>query len=128
MQPRNQGRAADLPLERRPGVPRQQNHQPVSRAVKAEITPQPQTVLSFKHPGRDAPTPVFGTAAPPRGLSGLLRKTAYGIPEHRARHFLLLMAADRVDVLEHSRLPSVPFAAAAALGTGMFIRRLRRGR
>lgn len=46
------------------------------------------------------PTPVFGTALPPRGLSGALRTRAYAIPEHRARHWLLLLVADRVDVVE----------------------------
>ena len=28
-------------------------------------------------------TPVFGTAQPPRGLSGVLRRAAYGIPDTR---------------------------------------------
>ena len=46
------------------------------------------------------PTPVFGTAQPVRGISGALRTRAYGIPEHRARHWLLLIVADRVDVVE----------------------------
>jgi hypothetical protein len=45
-------------------------------------------------------TPVFGTACPPRGLSGAIRRYAYRFSEGRARHWLLLMLADRVDVLE----------------------------
>lgn len=44
---------------------------------------------------------VFGTAQPPHGLSGWLRRFAYRIPETRARHWALLFAADRVDVIEH---------------------------
>ena len=48
-------------------------------------------------------TPVHSTAIPPRGLSGLLRRVAYGIPEYRARRWALLMLADRVDVIEHDR-------------------------
>jgi hypothetical protein len=48
-------------------------------------------------------TPTFGTAAPPRGLSGLMRRVAYDTPEHLVRHVMLLLLADRVDVVE-SRL------------------------
>src|SRR5690606_6810186 len=48
----------------------------------------------------DAPTPVFGTAQPPHGVSGALRRAAYRLPERRARHWLLLLLADRVDMLE----------------------------
>ena len=46
-------------------------------------------------------TAVFGTAQPPRGLSGVMRRRAYEIPEHHVRHWLLLMLADRIDLLEH---------------------------
>lgn len=46
-------------------------------------------------------TPVFGTAQPPRGLSGVVRRYAYRrFSEGRAAHWLLLMAADRVDAWE----------------------------
>jgi hypothetical protein len=45
------------------------------------------------------PTPVFGTAQPARGLSGLLRRGAHLAPEHRASRWMLLVAADRIDVL-----------------------------
>jgi hypothetical protein len=47
-------------------------------------------------------TPVFGTAQPPHGLSGRIRKRAYArYSEARAAHWLLLIAADRVDALEN---------------------------
>ena len=46
-------------------------------------------------------TPVFGTSCPPRGLSGVMRKVAYKrYSEAKAAHWLLLLAADRVDALE----------------------------
>ena len=46
-------------------------------------------------------TPVFGTACPPRGVSGVLRRRAYArYSEARAAHWLLLLAADRVDAVE----------------------------
>ncbi|MFB9653792.1 hypothetical protein [Pseudarthrobacter oxydans] len=46
-------------------------------------------------------TPVFGTSAPPKGTSGAIRKYAYKYSEGRAAHWLLLLAADRVDAWEH---------------------------
>ena len=46
-------------------------------------------------------TPVFGTACPPKGASGALRKLSYRTySEGRAAHWLLLIAADRVDAWE----------------------------
>ena len=46
-------------------------------------------------------TPVFGTAQPPRGLSGVIRRFSYArYSEGRAAHWLLLMLADRVDAIE----------------------------
>jgi hypothetical protein len=46
-------------------------------------------------------TPVFGTSTPPKGASGAIRKYAYKYSEGRAAHWLLLIAADRVDAWEH---------------------------
>lgn len=47
-------------------------------------------------------TPVFGTAQPPKGLSGVIRRFSYArYSEGRAAHWLLLIAADRVDAWEH---------------------------
>jgi hypothetical protein len=45
--------------------------------------------------------PVFGTSTPPKGASGAIRKYAYKYSEGRAAHWLLLVAADRVDAWEH---------------------------
>jgi hypothetical protein len=47
-------------------------------------------------------TPVFGTAQPPTGLSGAIRRFSYArYSEGRAAHWLLLVLADRVDAWEH---------------------------
>jgi hypothetical protein len=54
----------------------------------------------FKSSERREVTPVFGTACPPKGLSGIIRGFAYGFSEGRVSHWLLLLFADRVDVLE----------------------------
>ena len=46
-------------------------------------------------------TPVFGTAQPPKGLSGAIRKFSYArYSEGRLGHWLLLILADRVDAWE----------------------------
>jgi hypothetical protein len=46
-------------------------------------------------------TPVFGTAQPPKGLSGSIRRLSYArYSEGRAAHWLLLVLADRVDAVE----------------------------
>jgi hypothetical protein len=47
-------------------------------------------------------TPVFGTSCPPKGVSGALRRLSYRrYSEGRAAHWLLLLAADRVDAWEN---------------------------
>jgi hypothetical protein len=46
-------------------------------------------------------TPVFGTAQPTKGLSGAIRRLSYRrYSEGRLAHWLLLIAADRVDAWE----------------------------
>jgi hypothetical protein len=47
-------------------------------------------------------TPVFGTAQPPSGLSGVLRRYSYArFSEGRLAHWMLLVLADRVDAVEN---------------------------
>lgn len=45
-------------------------------------------------------TPVFGTTVPPRGASGAMRRAAFRFSENDLRHWLLLLAADRTNVVE----------------------------
>lgn len=118
------GFEADLSVDARPGVPRTLDDRSTDEVPREHTLPQqPPTVRFLKNTQRDALTPVFGTAAPPRGLSGLLRAKAYAIPEHKAPHFLLLLLADRVDVVEHALLPRLPFLAAFAVGAGVIAKR-----
>jgi hypothetical protein len=60
--------------------------------------PMERPALARKAPSGIA---VRSSALPPRGVSGLIRRAAYRYPEHKPRRWLLLMFADRVDVLEH---------------------------
>ena len=63
--------------------------------------------------------PARGTAQPMRGLSGVVRRAAYRIPEHEARHWALLLFADRVDAVEHGAWRGQ--AIAAAIGVGIAV-------
>src|ERR1700759_1192292 len=94
------GWGADLNPENRPGVPREKA--PPHGTGAHWIAPERQIskVKAFKTKERPNLTPVFGTACPPKGLSGILRDLAYRLPEESARHWIGLLLADRVDVLE----------------------------
>lgn len=45
-------------------------------------------------------TSVFGTSVPPSGLSGMLRRYAFKFSEGSAGHWLTLILADRINVIE----------------------------
>ncbi|MDQ4087381.1 MAG: hypothetical protein M3177_05155 [Pseudomonadota bacterium] len=58
---------------------------------------------------------VFGTATPPRGLSGVMRRAAFRWSESNWLHWLVLMGADRVNVVEgvvedlaRGKIPNIP--------------------
>jgi len=86
----------------RPSVPRLQYDPAASGAHWEFPERQPERwprERSVEHAGLP---PVFGTSTPPRGLSGVLRRHAYArYSEGRAAHWLVLIAADRVDAWEH---------------------------
>jgi hypothetical protein len=111
------GYAIDVGAEARPGVPRERRL-PDGDPVGALPPPQPGPAV-LSRSGIRTPTPVFGTAVPARGLSGAVRRAAYRVPEHRPARGALLLAADRLDVLERRAEAGwwlVPAAAALALG------------
>jgi hypothetical protein len=45
-------------------------------------------------------TAVFGTSVPPRGLSGMIRRFAFKYGEGSFAHWIPLIVADRVDMVE----------------------------
>jgi ferritin-like metal-binding protein YciE len=100
------GHGIDEPRANRPGVP--MAAEPAARTADHWGAPERQQQRK-PHPHsvqRDELTPVFGTGPAPRLASGALRRAAYGMPEHQARRWMLLLAADRMDVLEH-RVPEL---------------------
>jgi hypothetical protein len=60
-------------------------------------SPAVEVLHSTERPGLSA---VFGTSVPPSGLSGALRRIAFRKSEGKWSHWLLLMAADRLNVIE----------------------------
>jgi hypothetical protein len=96
------GWGADRPFENRPGVPKLRLPPKLLKGAHEQIKRQPRTRKApTKRVELKQLTPVFGTAQLPHGLSGLIRRLAYRLPEHEARHWLLLLTADRIDVLGH---------------------------
>jgi hypothetical protein len=49
---------------------------------------------------RPSLTSVFGTSVPPSGLSGMLRRFAYRFSESSFGHWIPLLLADRINVVE----------------------------
>ena len=75
---------------------------------------QPITVEVLHSNERPDVTSVFGTSTPPSGLSGAIRRKAFRYSESSYGHWLPLMLADRVNVVEgvlgdlrHARVPNV---------------------
>lgn len=108
------GWGADLDPANRPAYPRERTP-PRLEGVHWE-QPEPQearieVLQSMEHPMRP---PIFGTGPAPSGLSGMIRRRAFGFSENDLRHWLLLMFADRVNVgeglasdLAHGHVPNI---------------------
>jgi hypothetical protein len=95
------GWGVDLDPRDRPAVPRLQFDPNLSGAHWNFPERQPQKWPRERSVEHKFLTPVFGTSCPPKGLSGMMRRLAYNrYSEGRAAHWLILIAADRVDALE----------------------------
>lgn len=94
------GWGSDLDPAKRPGVPRDKAPELGVECLYPAFTPQVPRVKIHKSTEHAQLTPVFGTACPPRGLSGSLRDLAYRLSEGRLSRWMTLIAADRVNVVE----------------------------
>jgi hypothetical protein len=109
----------DLDPARRPGVPKERppTPWPHTRFPPARMQ-APPSAPRHGRAGKPMP-PVYGTAVPLHGVSGLVRRAAYRYPDHVMRHWTMLLFADRVDAwgLRAKRLlkVAVPLVAVAAL-------------
>ena len=75
---------------------------------------QEQHIEILKSNERPTVSAVFGTSTPPSGLSGVIRRYAFKHSENRYRHWLPLILADRINVIEgiiddlrHGHIPNV---------------------
>ena len=92
---------ADGPADQRGYTGERPQQQPVDIEV----------LHSIERPNLSA---VFGTSTPPSGLSGRIRRFAFRFSESEYGHWLPLLIADRVNVVEgiiddfkHSRVPNI---------------------
>jgi hypothetical protein len=96
------GWGADLDPKDRPSVPKLQFQADLTGAHWEFPERQPEKWPRERSIEHKFLPPVFGTACPPRGLSGAIRRFSYAkYSEGRAAHWLLLVVADRVDAWEN---------------------------
>jgi len=74
--------------------------------------PEVEVLQSVEYNRRPA---VVGTSTPPSGLSGVIRRVAFRFSESDWTHWLLLLGADRINVVEgvlqdlgRGKIPNVP--------------------
>jgi hypothetical protein len=117
------GWGVDLNPKDRPSVPQERFDPELSGAHWEFPDRQPEKWPRERSIEHAFLTPVFGTSCPPRGASGMIRRHAYAkYSEGRAAHWLLLLAADRVDALESTlgsfltRRPDNPISETGVAG------------
>jgi hypothetical protein len=94
------GWGADLERANRPAYPMERRPPRLEGVHRHQPQDQPLKVKVFHSTERPGVTPIFGTSAPPSGVSGKLRAAAYQLSENDVRHWLMLLLADRVNVVE----------------------------
>lgn len=95
------GWGADLDPADRPAVPKVRIPARLPGLHWDAPEQQPPTVevlLSTERFGKL--TPIFGSTVPPKGVSGVIRRLAFRYSENDLRRWLLLLAADRTNVVE----------------------------
>jgi hypothetical protein len=111
------GYGIDADPARRPGVPKERVLSPSPDVIPPPM--QESEIRPLVHPRRgNALPPVFGTAQPPKGLAGAIRRYAYKYPDHWMRHWSTLLFADRVDVWEYRARRMRGLISVLALATG----------
>jgi hypothetical protein len=100
---------------------REDGHGAPTRWVRpAEQRGDTEVLQSIEYRHRPA---VYGSALPPQGLSGAMRRAAFRWSESNLLHWLILMGADRVNVVEglasdlaQGRVPNIPAEMGMAAG------------
>ena len=84
-----------------PAYPMKKRTENDNKGMIWERPPQQPERVEVLHSNERPNLPaVFGTPNPPTGLSGKIRRFAFRYSESMIRHWLLLLLADRVNVME----------------------------
>ena len=94
------GWGADLDHANRPGYPMERMPTRLEGDHSHPTVPHAQTVEILQSIERPSILPLFGTPQPPSGASGMLRRAAFKYSESDLRHWLILLFADRVNMVE----------------------------
>lgn len=110
------GWAVDADPDNDPTYPMKQRNDGEQAGYSWERPPQQPINVEVLHSiERPNVTAVFGTSTPPAGLSGMIRRAAFHYSESTNAHWLPLMLADRVNMVEgivgdlaHGHVPNIP--------------------
>jgi hypothetical protein len=109
-----EGWGADLDPQVRPAYPKERTPPRFIHRHWDELEHQQPSVKVFHSTERPGLTPVYGTMQPPSGVSGMIRGAAFRYSENDLRHWLMLLFADRVNMVEgiledlaHGHVPNV---------------------
>ena len=102
------GWGIDRATERRPGYPLEQERRIGFDTVQG--------------------TPPYTNTIPLKGLSGVIRRAAYKLPDWKPRRWMMLLVADRVDAFEAMLTPRNLLVAGGltSLAAALLVRRRRR--
>ena len=118
------GWGADLDPANRPAVP-MERHPPRLPGLHWDLPAEQLSDVEVLHSiERPSITPVYGTSCPPSGLSGWIRRRAFRHSENNVRHWMMLLMADRVNVVEgllHDTRTSRRAHAFAIVGVGLLL-------
>ncbi|HEV2569655.1 hypothetical protein [Sphingomonas sp.] len=110
------GWGVDADAENDPTYPFRDRSQDQGLTKDWERPPQQQSDVEILQSIEHIRTPaVFGTSTPPHAVSGVIRRAAFRWSESNWLHWLLLMGADRINVVEgvvedlgRGKIPNVP--------------------
>jgi hypothetical protein len=113
--PEIKGWGVDADPKNDPTYPMKHRNNGEHEGYSWERPPQQPVDVEVLHSNeRPNVTAVFGTSTPPSGVSGMLRRFAFKYSESNYGHWLPLIAADRVSVVEgilqdlaHGHVPNI---------------------